>query len=400
MLGRTEPRARRRTFMSGSHMLTSRERVIAAINHRESDRVPMSLTITEPAYRSLVEFLDLSVQEPLSPSSFTEVRPSPEVLRRLNVDLTYVRLSSPRNKRGFRAGDILVDEWGLKMRKVMLPDGGFYFEDVDPPLASATIDDLEDYPWPDPTDPGWGEGVEETARRLYQESELALMGRFGGPVWETAYRLRGYARFLKDLVVDRDFANALLGKVCQLQIAFDKIGITAAGRYLQILKVSGEDLGIQTGPLMSPETFRSVIKPWLAKRWRAARQEYLCHNPEGKVMLHSCGSVRAFIPDFIECGIEILDPVQVGADGMDPNELKKEFGDRLVFHGGIDTQRVLPYGSLAEIEKEVREKIRAFAPGGGYILAPVHNVQADVPPESLVAVYRAGEAHGTYPIRS
>jgi len=360
----------------------------------------MDLTITELAYRNLAEFLGVAIEEPLSISSFTEVRPSVTILKKLGVDITYIKLSSPHKRRGYRStsGDILVDEWGIKMKKVPLPSGGFYFEDVEAPLATATIDDLERHPWPDPNDPGWGEEVEEKAKRLYEETDLALMGRFGGPVWETAYRMRGYSQCLMDLIVNPDFASALLGKICELQIAFDKIGLQAAGKYLQVFKVSGEDLGIQTGPMISPETFRMMLKPWLCKRWRAAKREFLSHNPDGEIMLHSCGSVRIFIKDLIECGIDILDPIQVGAARMELVELKEEFGDRLVFHGGIDTQQVLPFGTPRQVEEEVKRRIKALAPGGGYILAPVHNVQADVPPENLVAMCEAAIKYGQYPL--
>ncbi len=380
---------------------TSRQRVIAAMQYQEADRVPVDLNLTIDVYLNLKKYLGLEIEEELHPSSFTEIRPPLRVLRELGVDIYFIKLRPPRNWRPppTPPGET-VDEWGVRRRRVDLPGGSYYMEVVHNPLASATsIKDLEDYPWPDPYAPGRDEGLAEEARDLYENTDFALMGRFGGPITEMAQYLLGWERWLLCLAMDPDFATALLTRITEIQMALDEIGLRATGKYLQIFKVSGEDMGMQDRPLVSLNTYQTLIRPYLRRRWLAAKEKFLNHNPQGKIMLHSCGSVRLYINDFIEDGVDILDPLQPLAADMEARQLKAEFGDRLIFHGGVDIQRVLPFGSEAEVEQEVIRCIRAFGPSGGYILAPAHYVQADVSPENLVAMCRAAQKYGRYPLR-
>ena len=271
---------------------------------------------------------------------------------------------------------------------------------VESPLRDATIEELSQYPWPQPDLPGRGEGAEKNAKRLFEETDLALLGRFGGPITETALYLLGMENWMIRLAKDPDFIWALLEKITDIQISFDRIGLEATAKYLQIYKASGEDLGMQTGPLYSPKMFEKQLLPHLKRRFNAARDYLQEANPTVKLMLHSCGSIRKFIPDLIEAGVDIIDPIQPHAAGMDSVELKRDYGDRITFHGGIDIQEVLPFGSEEDIETEVIKRIQALGSGGGYILAPAHNVQADVPPKNLVSMYQAAIRHGAYPIQS
>lgn len=176
------------------------------------------------------------------------------------------------------------------------------------------------------------------------------------------------------------------------------MGIEAAGQYVDLLRLSGEDLGSQEAALISLPMFRRLLRPYLQELWGYAKQKLLEKNPTAKIMLHSCGNVRSFIPDWIEMGLDVLDPIQPNAKGMDPFALKRDFGDRLSFHGGIDAQYVMPFGTTEEMRQHTRKYIQALAPGGGYIVAPVHNVQGDVPPQNLVAMVEAVEEFGYYPI--
>ena len=379
---------------------TSRERVVAALEHREPDRVPIDMNPLLDSYLNLKNYLGLEIKEELKPNSAMEVIPHPSVLSELGVDVISVKLGSPRGHRSssLRNG-YTKDEWGVIRQLVHQPGGGSYLEAVNYPLADATIDDLEKYHWPDPYAPGRGEGAEAAAKRLYEDTDLALLGRFGGPIIETPLYLVGWENWLVHLAKGHKFATVLLDKIADIQIALDRVGLEATARYLQIFKVSGEDLGMQTGPLYSPKMFRTILLPRLRRRWHAAR-EYLDQvNPSVKIMLHSCGSIRPFIPDLIKDGIQVLDPVQPRAANMDSSELKREFGDHLTFHGGVDIQEVLPFGSEEDVENEVRLRIRSFAPGGGYILAPSHTVQADVPPANVLAMCRAVQKYGQYPLR-
>lgn len=379
---------------------TSRRRVETALAHREPDRVPMDLTLTVRPYVCLREYLGLPPEENLKVSAFTEVRPAPDVLRALGVDVTYVQLRGPAhwNPPPPLPDATVWDEWGVGRRRVDLPGGAYLNEVFHSPLKDATLADLDDYPWPDPHDPGRIAGLEDEARRLYEETDLAIMGRFGGTLLEQAGYLRGWERWLMDLVANPRFAHALLDKLAAIQIAMDEAGLRVAGRYLSIFKVSGEDLGMQDRPLFSMKVWRDVARPALERRWRAARAALNRYAPHVRLMLHSDGAIRPFLPDLIECGLEVLDPIQGHCAGMDLYALKRDFGDRLTFHGAVDTQEILPFGTEAEVEAEVIRCLDALGHGGGYILAPVHNVQADVPPQNLVAMCHAVHAHGRYPL--
>lgn len=377
--------------------LTSRERVIKTINLEEPDRVPLDLNPLLDCYINLKKYLKLDVEETIKHNFAMEVIPHPKVLKRLNIDIISVKLGSPKSKgKDIRTDGLVRDEWGTLYKMISQPGGGNYYEVVHSPLKNATIDDLKSYPWPQPDLPGRGEGAETTAKRLFEDTDLAILGRFGGPITETALYMLGIENWMIRLAKDPEFILALLEKITDIQIALDRIGLEATAKYLQIFKASGEDLGMQTGPLYSPTMFKNQLLPHLKRRFKAAKDYLQQANPSVKLMLHSCGSIRRFIPDLIAAGVDIIDPVQPHAAGMDTKELKKDFGDRVTFHGGIDIQEVLPFGSREEIEEEVMKRVSTMGRGGGYILAPAHNVQADVPPENLEILYQAAVRYGSY----
>ena len=378
---------------------TSRERVIAAINHVEADRVPINVIPLHDFYLNLKTYLGIEVREEVKPSLSMEVVPHPEVLKCLGVDLIRVKMSVPKKGTGhFLPEGHAEDEWGVIYRRVSQSGGGSYYEIAKSPLADATLNDLKNYPWPDPNQPGVGEAVEKNAKRLYEDTDLALMGRFGGPIIEMPIYLMGMQNWMMRAVTEPEFAAALLDKITDVQIAYDRIGLEASAKYLQIFRASGEDLGTQNSTLYSPKMFKELILPRLKRRWQADREILDRINPAVKIMLHSCGGIRPFIADMIAGGIQVLDPVQPKAKGMDSFELKKEFGQQLSFHGGVDIQDVLPFGTQAEVEEEVKTRLKAFGPGGGYILAPAHTVQADVPPANIVAMCAAAQKYGQYPL--
>jgi uroporphyrinogen decarboxylase len=225
------------------------------------------------------------------------------------------------------------------------------------------------------------------------------MGRFGGTIMEQASFLRGYEQWLMDLVLHPEFARELMNRIADIQIALDDAGIRSAGRFLSVFKLSGEDLGMQDRPLFSPSVWQETLRPILRRRWAAARSALDRHDgAHVKLMLHSDGAIRTFIPDLLDDGIDVLDPIQIHCAGMEPTQLKADFGTRLVFHGAIDTQRLLPFATTAQTESEVARVMKALGPGGGFVLAPVHNVQSDVPPENIVATYQAVRKYGRYPL--
>lgn len=378
----------------------SRKRVEAAINFQEPDRVPMDMTITTKPYIGLRDALGMPPEQDLKASSFTEVTPHPAVLAALGIDLTFVKLRKPHYWQApppLQDGSIL-DEWGVGRKRVFISKDVFLNEVSYSPLAEATIADLAGYPWPDPQDPGRTERLAQDASQIFEETDLAIMGRFGGTVLEQAAYLRGWEQWLMDMVINLDFARKLLDIIADIQIILDRRGIEAAGKYLSIFKLSGEDFGMQDRPLFSMKTWEELVRPVLERRWRAARAACDEFAPHVKLMLHSDGAIRPFIPDIIACGVDILDPIQPHCEGMELYGLKRDFGDRLVFHGAMDTQKTLPFGTPEQVKAETIRCIDALGRGGGFILAPVHNVQADVPPENLIAMCEAVREHGRYPL--
>jgi len=359
---------------------------MAALRHDQPDRVPVDLGSTavsgihRRANEALKGLLGIEADEPVHDVVQGLVVPDERILQRFGVDFRRVALRPPSNAAAVSPSegeDTYVDEWGMRRRRTEL-----YWEIVEYPLADAKVDDLPYYPWPDPHDPCRVEGLAEEARRLYEETDYALVADLlGGGIFEQALWLRGFERFMMDMVSDEAFAAALLDILLELYIEFYDVYLEAVGPYVQIVAL-GDDLGMQTGPLISPDLYRRLIKPRHKELY-----DFIHSRTEAKILHHSCGSILPLVQDLIDVGVDILNPIQTSAEGMDPAVLKRKFGGQLVFHGGIDVQRILPFATPARVKDEVRRIIDVMGQGGGYILAPSHNIQADVPPENILAMY-------------
>jgi uroporphyrinogen decarboxylase len=385
-----------------SQRWTSRKRVETALNHQEPDRIPLDFCITLEAYLRLREYLGLPAEPVVQHDRFFEVRPPLDMVERLGVDMTFVRLRKPANPkvRLPLADGTQLDDWGVGRRLVDLPMGGQLFEVIYNPwkdLEPRDID-LDSFDWPEAHAPGMSDGLQDEARELAEACGLAVMGRFGGPILEIGGYLRGFEQWMMDLVLFPEFSRQVLERITDIQIELDKQGIEAAGPYLSILKVSGEDLGMQDRPLFSQKVWKQVLLPPLERRWRAARLALDRYAPHAKVMLHSDGAIRPFLADIIACGVEVIDPVQGACRGMELDGLKRDFGNQFTFHGGVDTQFVLPCKPAAQVRDETTRVIRALGKGGGLILGPSHFIQADVPPENIVAMCEAAHQKGIYPL--
>jgi len=374
--------------------LTPRERVRLALSHQEPDRVPIDLDgwacyFTEAAYRRLMAYFGRS-EQPAVNEWFLVHPASEEVLRALHVDFRRVDLGAPDGFRSRRFPDgSWSDEWGTRRRRIGHASGApggeaFYAEMTHLPLARATIEDLERYPWPDPADPGRYRGLGDSVRRLHEHTDFALVASAisSGP-FEQAQYLRGTQQFLMDLLLDREFAVSLLDRIVDFQLRVLDRYLGIVGPYVQMVETS-DDLGMQSGPLLSPELYREVIQPCHRRLNRLIRE-----RSDARIFLHSCGSIAALLDDLIAAGFDVINPVQPRARDMDRGQLKRRYGGRIVFHGGVDTQRVLPHGGPDEVRREVGECLRTLGAGGGYILAPAHNVQDDVPPENVLAMVEA-----------
>lgn len=376
--------------------MTPRERVRAALDHREPDRVPLDMgsmhtSIETYAYEPLKRHLGLALDRPMRTFTRDHVEPDPELLEFFAIDTRYVRVQPPDAfKVKLEEDNSFLDEFGTRWQK---PPGSLYFDPVGYPLENASLADLERYQWPDPRDPGRTRGLREQARRLHEETDYAVcLDTVGMGTFESCWMLRGLQNFFCDLAADPEFAYALLGKVAEFKIALYDELLREVGEYLDVVFVS-DDLGTQRAPMVSLKTYRELIRPHQERLWRSVKAK-----TRAKLFMHSCGSVRALVPDFLEMGLDVLNPVQPLAAGMDTAQLKRDFGDRLSFWGAIDEQGVLSTGSPADVRAEVKRRIRDLAPGGGYVLGPSHNIQGDVPPENIVAMYQAARDFGRYPI--
>jgi uroporphyrinogen decarboxylase len=377
--------------------MTSRERVVTALSHKEPDRVPFDCSFTYEGYLRLQEHMGLKT-EVVPSSPWLAVGNPMELIEELNIDLCYIGLNKASSVPAFDYGmEIYTDEWGASFRKLE-NISGLSYEIFDPVLKDATIDDLDDFPWPDPYNPELIEGLEERARDLYENTNLALIGKFSNSIFEQSFYLRGFEQMLMDVSLNPEFVNALMSKMVDFALARLEVGLKACGQYIQCVRFAGDDMGQQSGLLMSPKMFRQVIKPQFSRYYKTARAMIDEYNPEIKIIAHTDGDVYPIIPDYIEMGLDVLNPVQPYVAEMEQEKLKAEFGDQLSFHAAIDIQRVMPFGTPEEVTTEAIKTMRALGPGGGYILAPTHYLQGDVPPENIIALRDAVLEYGRYPL--
>ncbi|MCL5962363.1 MAG: uroporphyrinogen-III decarboxylase [Chloroflexi bacterium] len=380
--------------------MTHRERALAALQHGEADRVPIDLgslriaTLHVVAQRRLQEYLGLDARrEKFTSATSQTVFPDERLLIRFGADFRGLCPNPPSNWQ-FQLNPVdnsFVDEWGIKWVK---PPESLYFDIASAPLAFVkAVDDLERYHWPDPRDPARFAGLADKAREIYEGTDyaLAISGPMGGQLIHHSSRLMGLENFFTNLAANEPLVQALLEKVLEFQIAFWDAMLDAVGPYAHVVE-TGDDLGAQNGPLMNPKTYRRIYKK--------AHQKlisFIKSKADVKVLFHSCGSVYQFIPDFLEVGIDALNPVQYQTRDMDTKRLKSEFGDRLTFWGGAcESQHTLPFGTPEEVREEARKRIADLAPGGGFVFAAVHNIQADVPPANIVALFDTALEFGRY----
>jgi len=374
---------------------TKRTRVAEALNHREPDRVPLDLTIVVQPYTELLNHFGM--EDDIWWDEWAHAFPKPEVLDKLGVDVFHLPFGKTATGFWDPASTDFKDEWGCRKLRVDDPYGGFLFQMVDHPLkGAASISDIENYDhWPSFDEPRL-EGFERLVKQHYEETDFALMMTFGGNIYERSHMLRSMDEFFVDLLIEPEKAQAVMKKVLEINLKRNEQILKAVGKYLTYFRFQGEDFGSQTGPLISVDTFRSVVRPYLEEEWQSAKAEFLKHNPDGKVAVHSCGAVFDFIPDFIEMGADILNPIQSNAAGMDTKAIKETFGDRLSFHGAIDSQGVIAQGTIEDIREEVKLRISDLKKGGGYIMSPSHNIQSNVEPEKVIAMYETAIECGRY----
>ncbi len=373
-----------------SHEMTSRQRVLAAFAHREPDRVPLDFMgtasgMTEGAYFALLRHLGLEGEGREFRHGESVRHYDARVLKTLGVDFRRVWLRPPDNwSPPPTPAGVSIDEWGMKRARM-----GDISPFINAPLQDAEVHDLATYPWPRPEDPGRVRGLQQEARRLREGGDWAISAR--APLhgmFDLAQRLRGVEQFMMDLLLDKRFAKALVGRIRDLQLAFYSRLLDAVGPVVDMVETS-DDFGTQTGLLISPELFREMFAP--------ARQELneliKSKAPRARIFFHSDGAISKIIPDLIEVGVEVLNPIEPDVPGNQPQVLKERFGSRLIFHGHLDMKGAMRR-SMADVRGEVRRAIDGMSQGGGYILAPTNHLQPDVPPENLIEAYRYARDYG------
>jgi uroporphyrinogen decarboxylase len=379
--------------------MTPRERVIAALNHLEPDRVPVILGgsanhLTEQRYKLLRDHFGIEDIPRRTLVGFYTTPDYNPLLDKLGTDFRFIHLRPPAE---FICNELdgpfteFIDEWGLKHRLV-----GGYYDLTQPPLANdISISKIEQFPWPDPYDPVRVNGLKEEIEHLYHNTSYAIVAHrpVYGNLWEMTRALVGMENALLMTVTDHDIFDALLGKLTEVLDGFYDAFLSVVGPYVHVVEIA-EDLGTNHGPMFNPEIYRKFIKP----RHRKTIELIKSKAPNAKVMLHCDGAIRKFIPDMIDIGIDILNPIEGHLRGMDPVELKRDFGKDMVFQGGVDVKQVLNHGTVEDVYREVRLRIEQMGQGGGYVLAPAHNFGNDIPLENMLAFFQAGHEQGFYPL--
>jgi uroporphyrinogen decarboxylase len=381
--------------------MTPDQRLRLALAHKEPDRIPFDLGstrvtgIAQAAYSRLRDSLRLPSREAAVADLVQGLAaPDEDLLRTLEVDTRGLFPRAPTGwgrrfseANGYRS---FIDEWGVTWISPL--DGGLYYDVTAHPLAGAiTLADVKAYPWPDGRDVARVAGLAEEGRGLAEEGHaLVLVGVTAGVV-EQAARVRGPADFFCDLAADPDLACAIMDAVLEVKLGYWEGALAEVGDLAQVV-AEADDLADQRGLMFSRDTYRRLMKPRHQRLFQSLRSW-----GNVRVFMHSCGAVRELIPDLIEAGVDILNPVQVSAQGMDTARLKRDFGDALTFWGGgVDTQHVLPRDTPQQVRDEVRRRIDDLAPGGGFVFAAVHNIQADVPPQNVEAMWEAMCEYGSY----
>jgi len=381
--------------------MNARERLLAALNHKEPDKVPFDIGstpvtgIAKTAYTNLLKYLGMPEEEVKFFDVIQQiVVPSEAFLQKFEVDVRNVSSNNPSNWK-LEINDegeyyTFRDQWNIKWR--MPKNGGFYFDMVEHPLADALDEEeIEKFEYPDADDPARYEGIREKALEIRNRGYGVVMTSISAGIFELGGWLRGYANFYADLAGDPGMACKVMDKALEVKMKYWEKVLDIAGDVIDVVQ-EADDLGSQDRMLISPEMYRKYIKPRHKELFN-----FIHSKTDAKIFVHSCGCFREVIPDLIEVGVNIINPVQFNVSGMDSESLKKEFGRDLVFWGGgVDTQRILPKGTVQEVKDCVKRQIETLAPGGGFVFNTVHNIQADVPPQNIVAMWETLQEYGKY----
>ncbi|HEB31607.1 MAG TPA: hypothetical protein ENI15_12145 [Spirochaetes bacterium] len=377
--------------------MTSRERMRKTLNHEEPDRVPIDFGqdfhngINEVAYAKLLKHLNINdtgkiqVYDLMQRLAVVDTR----VLERFHVDTRYIFTNPNENfEVPIEEDGSFEDEWGIYRKRA-----GYYCETVRSPLEGMSKKEIIRHRFPDPAEKSRFRGLREKTKNMYETTDYALMAGQAATIFYFSSELLGYNEYMLDLALDTSRIEVLVEKVLEWMIEFTSRYLDEVGEYVEVWWM-GDDWGMQTGPIMAPGTFRKMFKPKYRRLIDMVKSK-----TSAKVCLHTCGSTYWVLNDLADVGIDAVHPLQPTAHGNeDPVKLKKDFGDKFVFYSNIANTTILPRATPGEVAEEVRKKISVLAPGGGYILSGGHNIQPDVPPENVVALFDTAYEAGRYPI--
>lgn len=385
--------------------MNSRERILKTLKHEEPDRIPYDLAstqvtgITWGAYKNLSAFLGIPDEKPEWLDAIQQVViPSEEVFQKLRVD---TRGLFPLTSHNWKVMESLEDagkyrayhdEWGMT-HHIPKKDGN-WFTIVENPLeyVDFTPEIIRSYPWPHAGNPARIEGLRSRALQYRSQGKAVVIKGLCAGLFEMAQRLRGMENAMLDPLLHPLENDLLIGKLTDLKIEFWEMALKELHDVVDIVS-EADDYGSQESQLIDPEQFRAYFKPHLKRLIQSIKKA----APEAFIFFHSCGNVRPIIPDFIEMGIDILNPVHITAAEMEPSQLKKDFGQDITFWGGgIETQEILPFGTPDQIRDQVKKNIDALAPGGGFVFNTIHNIQNEVPPENIMAMWETLQEYGEY----
>ncbi|HBY96105.1 MAG TPA: uroporphyrinogen-III decarboxylase [Chloroflexi bacterium] len=374
--------------------MTPRERVLAAIEHRQPDRVPIDIggcsvsTIIGGAYERLKANLGIESETRYMKRKSRSAILDERVAERLHADTRPLLIGNPDGWEDiYFADSSFQDEFQVIWRK---PEGGHYAP-VGNPLKRATLADLDSFAWPDPLNPGRIRGLREQARRLHEETDYAVVLTLPLGYVHLSQYLRGFEEFLVDIVLNLEFLEALMDRTLDFWLQLTGAALDEVEPYVDVV-MFGDDVAFQDRPMVDLKRYRRLFKPRHKQMIDCVKS-----RSRAKVLYHTDGALTTLIEDFIEIGVDALNPVQVSCVGMgDTAGLKERFGDRICFWGAIDTSRVLPLGSPEDVRTEVRQRVQDLAPGGGFVLASVHNIQEDVCAENILAMVDAAIEFGRY----
>jgi uroporphyrinogen decarboxylase len=383
--------------------MTSRERVLKALRREEPDRVPLDLSSTQVtainniAYANLRAHMGLPPAEPKTMDVVQQVCvPHEDLAERIGVDTRglFPRVSVNWGIEPIEEDDawVFIDEWQCKYRRPKA--NGYYFSLSESPLSETSLrkEDVDSLSWPEADDPRRWEGLRKQAEEFRENGYAVVLRGLCAGILEMACRLRPMDQLMMDLAMGSDAVVHLLAKIMELKARFWEGALSDLGDVVDVV-VEADDYGTQQSMLVGPDMYRRMLKPLQAELFSIIRT----HAPKSFIFFHSCGNVRELIPDFIEIGVDILNPVHIKATGMEPEALKRDFGRDISFWGGgVDTQGILPNGTPEQVREDVRRNVTALAPGGGYVFNTVHNIQADVPPENIMAMLETLWEFGVY----